>query len=97
MVIPPCGLLLVEVQQTLLPCEFGGHHSGSCNQVVGEGGLSVVDVCCGTEVPDELLILHQLDCFLCIVFSASHVHSPLIRNHLADWATLSISSFFATE
>ena len=89
-------LLLVVVEDTLGSSVVRGHHSGTCDQVVGEGGLSVVDVCCGSEVPDEGLILHQLYCFLCVVLFTSHVHSPY-ENHLADCATLSVSSFFATE
>ena len=40
----PGGLLLIVVEQTLLSGCLGGHHSGTCDQVVGECGLSVVDM-----------------------------------------------------
>ena len=93
----PCCLLLIVIEQALLTGGLGGHHSGSCDQVVGECCLSVVDMCCSSEVPDEFLVFHQLDCFLRVVLSASHVHTPFLQDHLADWATLSTSSFLATE
>ena len=71
----PGGFLLVVIEEALLSGGLGGHHSGSCDQVVRECGLSVVDMRSSSEIPDVGLILHQLDCFLGIVFSSAHFHN----------------------
>ncbi len=78
------GLLLIVIEQALLTGGLGRHHSGTRDQVIGECRLSMVDMRCGSEIPDVGLILHQLDCFLGVVLSASHVHNLRLVHHLAD-------------
>ena len=72
----PCGLLLIEVQNTLLSSEVLRHHSCSCDQVIGESGLSVIDMRGGPDVPYELGSLHNGRRVFDILFFTSHTHSP---------------------
>ena len=67
-----CCLLLVEVEDTLVSCELLRHHSGTCNQVVRESGLSVIDMCGSSNVPDDTGSCHKLNCFLDVVFLSAH-------------------------
>ena len=66
------GFLLVKVQHTGCTSEFVGHHARTCDQVVRERGLTVVNVRCNTQVPDLWKNVHDFCCLLDVVFFASH-------------------------
>ena len=64
--------LLVEVKNASCTCKLVGHHSGTGDEVVREGGLAVVNVSSDAEIPNLRQNVHDFCGFLDVVFFASH-------------------------
>ena len=73
---PPRLFLLIRIHEELLACEFLAYHPRAGEKVIGERGLSMIDMSDDSDIPDAVRLIHERGHTLYHLLSSRHNETP---------------------